>query len=478
MPQVGDVVRVPSKWPGEWDVAQVDFVQVVSSRGAVEVDLLPLKPVGDNLWRLPGRKPTSIRADIATIGRLDADYVRESDAFRVPPAQLAPTGRRKPADPDAAAAAMAEYEALKAELLREAAIVGVVGAAAAAATIGTDAAITFGAGSIAGCTYLALLGSKADGIGAEEQPRVIVILSSARLLVPAVLMVLLAARQSASGAPIVPFAALPKETFAAAALGFLSYKAPLLARQFIRAISDLGEEAASAPIGTGALPTGSLGVAVRALKQRQTSNEERARSQATAAGRAAALPKQIVLAGPSGVGKSTLIAKLLQEEPDLFGFSVSTTTRAPRAGEVEGVAYYFVSREDFEAMIARGDFLEWAQIGGDLYGTSIAAVRAVAATEKLCLLDVDPQGVEAIYGRSELSPFFIWVAPPTFASLRERLQSRGTEADDEIDRRVARAREEIEFSITTNYFDKTVVNDKLEAAYSELRAAIRSATKR
>ena len=92
VPQVGDVVKVPSKWPGEWDVAQVDFVQFVSSRQAYEVDLLPLKSVGQSMYRLPGRKPAAVRADVAKLSRLAATYVRASDAYQIDEAELQPLG--------------------------------------------------------------------------------------------------------------------------------------------------------------------------------------------------------------------------------------------------------------------------------------------------------------------------------------------------------------------------------------------------
>ena len=109
VPQVGDIVKMPSKWPGEWDVAQVDFVQFIGSRGAYEVDLLPLKPIGQSLYRLPGRKPASVRSDVAKLGRLDSEYVAESDAYRIDEASLLPLGGKKPENLNVTAAGLAEY---------------------------------------------------------------------------------------------------------------------------------------------------------------------------------------------------------------------------------------------------------------------------------------------------------------------------------------------------------------------------------
>ena len=113
VPQVGDVVKVPSKWPGEWDVAQVDFVQFVSSRQAYEVDLLPLKSVGQSMYRLPGRKPAAVRADVAKLSRIAATYVRASDAYQIDETELQPLGGKRPEDPDVTAQGLEEYRDLK-----------------------------------------------------------------------------------------------------------------------------------------------------------------------------------------------------------------------------------------------------------------------------------------------------------------------------------------------------------------------------
>uniref|UniRef100_A0A0D3JJC7 Guanylate kinase-like domain-containing protein n=1 Tax=Emiliania huxleyi (strain CCMP1516) TaxID=280463 RepID=A0A0D3JJC7_EMIH1 len=139
-------------------------------------------------------------------------------------------------------------------------------------------------------------------------------------------------------------------------------------------------------------------------------------------------------------------------------------------GEVEGEDYRFVSTSEFDAMVERGEFIEWATIGGHRYGTTVASVQALAAEGKVCVLDVDVQG--AIAARSDLRPYCVWVAPPSFGALRERLTERGTESEEEISRRVLRAREEIEFSLTTRCFDKVIVNDDFDAASRELREAV------
>ena len=107
----------------------------------------------------------------------------------------------------------------------------------------------------------------------------------------------------------------------------------------------------------------------------------------------AVMPKPLAIAGPSGVGKSTLIKRLMSEYPDQYGFSVSHTTRKPRAGEVDGVNYHFVARERMEQDIADGKFIETNEFAGNLYGTSFAAVKAVQSAGKTCILDIDLNGL-------------------------------------------------------------------------------------
>ena len=141
--------------------------------------------------------------------------------------------------------------------------------------------------------------------------------------------------------------------------------------------------------------------------------------------------RPIVVCGPSGVGKGTLLDKLLKEHPDEFGFSVSHTTRAPRVGEVNGVHYHFCGKDEMEQMIRDGAFLEYARVHSNIYGTSVAAVQAVAKDGKTCLLDIDVQGAEAVK-RSTLDARFLFIAPPSYEVLEQRLRGRGTETEDKV----------------------------------------------
>jgi guanylate kinase len=129
--------------------------------------------------------------------------------------------------------------------------------------------------------------------------------------------------------------------------------------------------------------------------------------------------------GPSGVGKSTLISRLRQEFPDDFGFSVSHTTRAPRAGEENGVHYWFTTRPEMEAEVAAGKFLESASVHGNMYGTSFEAVERVSAAGRVCILDIDVQGVASCRAAKFGVDKYIFIAPPTVADLESRLRGRG-----------------------------------------------------
>jgi len=183
----------------------------------------------------------------------------------------------------------------------------------------------------------------------------------------------------------------------------------------------------------------------------------------------------IVVCGPSGVGKGTLIGKLLADYPAAFGFSVSVTTRGPRPGEVDGTHYHFLTRAQAQAQIDAGGFVEFAEVHGTLYGTPKSSVDAVAATGAVCVLDIDVQGAEQVK-RSGIEALYIFVAPPSFVGLEQRLRGRGTETEDKIVARLAGAKRELAFQEEhPDFFDHVIVNGNLEDAYTELRSLVADA---
>jgi len=173
--------------------------------------------------------------------------------------------------------------------------------------------------------------------------------------------------------------------------------------------------------------------------------------------------RPLVISGPSGTGKSTLLNRLFAEYPDKFGFSVSHTTRDPRPNEVDGKAYHFVTRDDFLGLRAKGGFIETAEFAGNLYGTSKAAVKTVHDEGRRCILDIEAQGVRQVK-ETDLNPVYLFISPPSMAILKERLRGRGTDPEEAIRKRLATAVKEIDYA-TTGAHDVVVVNDDLDRCY-------------
>ncbi|XGW24743.1 hypothetical protein V3C99_006308 [Haemonchus contortus] len=177
--------------------------------------------------------------------------------------------------------------------------------------------------------------------------------------------------------------------------------------------------------------------------------------------------RPIVLSGPSGGGKSTILTRAMKEYPNSFAFSVSHTTRKPRNGEEHGVHYWFTEHDEMQRMIANGEFLEHATFGGNTYGTSKKAVNDVEQTGKICVLDIELQGVRNIKN-SHFNARFILIRPPTLEILESRLRARGTEKEEDIVKRLKHAREDLAaVEQNPDLFDHVIVNDDLERAYKE-----------
>lgn len=177
----------------------------------------------------------------------------------------------------------------------------------------------------------------------------------------------------------------------------------------------------------------------------------------------------IVLSAPSGAGKSTLV-RGLRSRLDGIGFSVSHTTRAPRAGEKAGEDYHFVDRPTFEALVARGGFAEWAEVHGNLYGTSLEELFRRLDEGVDVLLDIDVQGARQIAEKVE-GAVRVFVLPPAPEELRGRLRKRASDPEDVVERRLANARAEME---QARGYDYLVVNDDVERAVGELCAIVRA----
>jgi len=171
----------------------------------------------------------------------------------------------------------------------------------------------------------------------------------------------------------------------------------------------------------------------------------------------------LLITGPSGVGKGTLVARLLERHPGIW-LSVSATTRQPRSGEVEGQHYFFLERTAFEKQVNADGYLEWAEFAGNLYGTPRAAVQQRLDAGQTVLLEIELEGARQVR-RSFPTGFQVLLRPPSFPELERRIRGRGSDSEEAIRRRLERAREELQAEAE---FDAVVVNDDLERALAEL----------
>ncbi len=184
----------------------------------------------------------------------------------------------------------------------------------------------------------------------------------------------------------------------------------------------------------------------------------------------------IVILGPSGVGKSTLVGRVRAAMPELE-FSISCTTRSPRAGEMDGREYYFLSPEEFEKRSAAGEFLEQAEVFEHRYGTLKAHTLECIRSGRQMVLDIDVQGALQIRRAAEQDPeikgaaHFILIAPPSLAALEKRLRGRDSETDEQLELRLAGARNELSFFRSYDYM---LVNDEIESAAAKLSCLLRS----
>ena len=175
------------------------------------------------------------------------------------------------------------------------------------------------------------------------------------------------------------------------------------------------------------------------------------------------MSKLFVISGSSGVGKGTVIKEFLKRNPE-FKLSVSCTTRKPREGEIHGVNYFFLTREEFQACVARGEFLEWAEFSGNMYGTQRPYIEEKLAQGKNLILEIDTQGALNV---KKILPeaILIFILPPSFEELEARLRGRHTETEEAIQKRLEFTKLEMENSKS---FDYQIVNDSIENAVKKL----------
>jgi guanylate kinase len=175
----------------------------------------------------------------------------------------------------------------------------------------------------------------------------------------------------------------------------------------------------------------------------------------------------LIISAPSGAGKTTLCRALMERFPTMKE-SVSYTTRAPRAGEVPGDDYFFVSREEFQRMIDADAFAEWAEVHGNLYGTALATIDEARKNGIDLVLDIDCQGARRLKEQIERC-VYVFILPPSMAELRRRLENRSSDAQEVIDLRIERAAEEIR---EARWYDYIIINDNFGSAFEELSSIV------
>ena len=179
----------------------------------------------------------------------------------------------------------------------------------------------------------------------------------------------------------------------------------------------------------------------------------------------------LILSGPSGCGKSTLLKEIYKNIVNYY-FSISTTTRAPRTGEKDGVDYYFVNKESFEKDIEDGNFLEWAKVHDNYYGTSLKPIVEALNEGKLVIFDIDVQGHKIVRKKLNTQVTSVFITTPSLTILKDRLYSRNSDSKDIIEKRLINAKEEINSFLDYDYL---IVNDDLEKATKEILAIANTA---
>ncbi len=172
----------------------------------------------------------------------------------------------------------------------------------------------------------------------------------------------------------------------------------------------------------------------------------------------------LIISGPSGCGKSTLLKEVYKDIDDYY-FSISTTTRAPRTGEINGIDYFFVTKEEFEKDIKNDDFLEYAKVHDNYYGTSLKPINKALKENKLVIFDIDVQGHEIVRNKLDSIVTSVFITTPSLRVLEERLNSRNTDTSDIIEKRIKNAKGEVEFF---QDYDYLIINDDLQTAAKQL----------
>eukprot|EP00919_Chromeraceae_sp_WS-2016_P008555 GHVR01020172.1.p1 GENE.GHVR01020172.1~~GHVR01020172.1.p1 ORF type:complete len:202 (-),score=34.62 GHVR01020172.1:40-645(-) len=181
----------------------------------------------------------------------------------------------------------------------------------------------------------------------------------------------------------------------------------------------------------------------------------------------------LIISGPSGVGKGTLIDKLMSEYPNTFAVSVSHTSRSPRHNEIDGIHYHFTSKDNILKMVENDEFVEHATVHGNVYGTSVGSVQSVLDNGRICILEIDVQGAQQLHDRSTFkNAKYLFLDPPSSQELERRLRKRGTETEDKILERLRNADDECEAARRSKCFETFILSDFIDSSFERLVAQL------
>ncbi|KAJ4865603.1 guanylate kinase domain-containing protein [Trichoderma breve] len=177
--------------------------------------------------------------------------------------------------------------------------------------------------------------------------------------------------------------------------------------------------------------------------------------------------RPIIISGPSGVGKGTLIQMLHDKHPGLLTKTVSHTTRQPRQGEIEGENYFFISKSKFRSLISKNAFVEYTYFSGNYYGTTKQTIKDQTAKGMMVVLEIDIEGVKQMRKATDIDASYVFIKPPSFEELETRLRNRSTETEESIEQRLQQAKQELEQADTPGLYDMVLVNEDIAVSYRD-----------
>lgn len=467
IPQVGDIILYEGTWRNQDVPGIVNNITFTPTRSTHTVDITPLKRMSKELFIISkGKKQWMDISNVRILSNIQ--YIPRQDAYLIHGVRDG-YEKLKPLKEEERILAELEYKNLQNGLYRQSLLIIAIGTIVFGGLKGVDGGIVYLIGGTFGLGYLKLLSLAVDDVGGFTSG-IVGKIAVFRFVLPVLAFLMVAFWKSGGHLNGVDgiLGTLNREDSLLLTLGLLSYKFPFLYRAFNEFIEGQSTDDSTTSTSTnrGMLST-FFSLGVNQLRQRNNVKETMERKKKKGV---------FIFAGPSGVGKSTLIQQLLQEKTTSsstnFEYNISHTTRHKRDEEKDSIDYNFVSDEKFNEMIKNNEFIEYAEIHGEKYGTSYESINVVNGN---CILDLDVQGIENIRNSNnqDWQIRYIWIAPVSLEALEDRLRKRGSEDEKTVKIRMGTALKEMEYVARNGgIFDLVVVNDDFDVAYNELNAFV------